>query len=129
MDIVFLIGRILLGGFFLMSGINHFTHLQMMTGYAAAKKVPAPAASIIISGIMLVLGGLSLILGAWPRIGALLIAIFLIAVTPAIHNYWTVSDPQQRMAEQVNFMKNIALLGASLMLLAGTCGWPLSLGR
>ncbi len=127
MDVLFLIGRILLGGFFLMSGLNHFTKAQMMAGYAGSKKVPVPAVAVVGSGVLIVLGGLSLILGAWPRIGALLIAVFLVFVTPAMHDFWTVSDPQQRMGEMINFLKNMALLGAMLMLLAGLTQWPLSL--
>ncbi len=129
MNGLFLAGRILLGGFFLISGLKHFTQLKMMTGYAASKKVPAPAAAIAGSGILIVLGGASLILGLWPQIGALLIVVFLVSVTPAMHNFWTVADPQQRMGEMINFMKNMALLGASLILLSGVCGWPLSLGH
>jgi hypothetical protein len=44
-----------------------------------------------------------------------------------MHNFWKLEDPQSRMAEKINFMKNTALVGAILMLLAIPSPWPLSL--
>jgi hypothetical protein len=44
-----------------------------------------------------------------------------------MHNFWKLEDPQLRMADKINFMKNMALLGAILMLLAIPSPWPLSL--
>jgi len=57
--------------------------------------------------------------------------VFLAGVTPQMHNFWTVSDPMQRMGEMTNFMKSVALLGAALALLklAEMQPWPYSLGR
>jgi putative oxidoreductase len=121
--ITFLIGRILFGGFFFLSGLNHFTKRAMYTQYAASKRVPSPGASVIISGLLIVLGGLSVLLGAWTGVGLFLILIFLATVTPKMHNFWTIADPSQRMAEQVNLMKNVALFGAGLIMLSI---WPLS---
>jgi len=121
--ITFLIGRILFGGFFLISGFNHFAKRAMYTQYAASKRVPTPGASVIVSGLLIVLGGLSVLLGAWTGVGLFLILIFLATVTPKMHNFWTIADPGQRMAEQVNFMKNLALFGAGLIMLGI---WPLS---
>ena len=42
MQYLFLAGRVLYGGFFLLAGIDHFRHVGMMTPYAAAKGIPAP---------------------------------------------------------------------------------------
>lgn len=121
--ITFLIGRILFGGFFLLSGLNHFTKRAMYTQYAASKRVPAAGASVAVSGLLLVLGGVSVLVGFWPRIGLVLILLFLAVVTPRMHNFWTISDPSQRMAETVNLMKNLALFGAALLMQSI---WPVS---
>lgn len=126
---IFIIGRILFGGFFILSGINHFQHASTMTPYATSKGVPAAKAAVIASGILILLGGLSVLVGMWPQIGALLIAIFLIIVTPKMHPFWKASDPTQRMNEKINFMKNVALLGATLLIGVIPSPWPLSLGR
>ena len=127
MNIVLLIGRIILGGFFLYGGIHHFTSLEYMAGYAKMKGTPAPKAAVAGTGLLLVLGGLSLLLGALPMIGCILLLIFLFGVSPVMHNFWSIQDPQQRAGEMVNFTKNIALGGAVLMILTMPGPWPLSL--
>lgn len=104
-DILLLIGRILYGGFFLIGGVNHLTKITSYKQYSASKGVPAPAVAVGVSGLLILLGGLSVLLGFWPYIGLLLIAIFLVGVTPKMHAFWSVSDPMAKMGEQVNFMK------------------------
>jgi putative oxidoreductase len=126
--IAFLIGRIFVGGFFIIAGINHFANHGMMTGYAKMKGTPAPAAAVAGSGLLLLLGGLSLLLGFHPTIGVILLAIFLIPTSFLIHNFWAVQDPQAKMNDMVNFEKNIALLGFLLMTLLIARPWPMSLG-
>src|SRR6516164_11439871 len=110
-DIAFLIGRAIVGGFFLMSGFNHFAQLNMMTGYAKSKGVPAPALAVGGSGVFLLLGGVSLLLGYHPTIGAGLLVIFLLSSSFGIHNFWKVQDQQAKMGEMINFLKNLGLLG------------------
>jgi len=125
---LFLAGRILYGGFFLLSGIGHFRHVSMMTPYAAAKKVPAPHLSVLASGLLLVLGGLSILLGVRPTLGVLCLTLFLLPTSFLMHNYWAVPDPATRQSDTVNFKKNIGLLGGAWMLLLIPQPWPMSLG-
>lgn len=129
MELLLLLGRIIFGGFFIMSGINHFANLQMMSGYAGSKNVPAPGAAVAVSGVMLLVGGLSVVFGVLPVLGLLVLILFLVPTSLLMHNFWAIEDPQQRMGEQVNFMKNMALIGASLALMYGAGDWPLSLGQ
>jgi putative oxidoreductase len=68
-NIAFLIGRIIAGGFFLTSGINHLAKLSMMAGYAKSKDTPAPEIAVGSTGALLILGGASLLLGYHPTIG------------------------------------------------------------
>lgn len=101
MEWVLLIGRI----FFVMSGINHFVNMGMMAGYAASKGAPAPRAAVAVTGVMLLAGGLSVVFGVLVVIGLIL---FLVPVAVIMHNFWAVRE-EQKMVEQVNFMKNVAL--------------------
>lgn len=123
-EILFLIGRIILGLFFINSGFNHFSNLGMIAGYAGSKKIPLPKFSAFISGLFLLFGGLSILLGVYQIIGIILIAIFLLFAAFFIHNFWAISKEQRQM-EKVNFMKNLALVGALLMLLQ-IQNWPYS---
>ena len=128
-NIAFLIGRVIVGGFFLMNGFNHFAQLNMMSGYAKSKGVPAPALAVGGSGVFLFLGGLSLLLGYHPTIGAALLVIFLLGVSFGIHDFWTVQDQQAKQGEMINFLKNMAILGLLLMTLATPRPWLMSLGH
>ena len=125
-EVLFLVGRLIAGGFYIKSGVNHFLHLDDMTGYAKSKKVPLAKWGVMVSGLMLLLGGVSVLLGAYTKIGVFLISLFLLAVNVKMHNFWTL-DQEQKRAEKMNFMKNLALLGSALMWLAITAPWPLSL--
>ena len=64
----------------------------------------------------LLLGGASILTDVKPRAGLGLLAVFLLGVTPTMHAFWADEDPQQRMGNQINFLKNLALLGSVLML-------------
>lgn len=114
---LFLIGRILFGGYFIMSGIKHFKHKDSMKGYAASKGVPFPEFAVLGSGLIMVLGGLGVVFWAYHTLALVLLLLFLVPVTMTMHAFWDVKDPQMRMAEEINFYKNIALAGAILMLL------------
>jgi len=118
MNAIVLIGRILFGGFFLMSGINHFAKLEAMTGYAKYKKLPAAKLGVLLSGLMLVIGGLYIVLGYYADLGALLIAIFLVLASVIFHNFWTESDATAKQTEMMNFMKGFALAGGALIIFA-----------
>jgi len=125
---VLIAGRLLFGGFFLYSGIHHFLDASSMVSFAAAKGVPFPEAAILLTGVMLVIGSLSVLLGYRPHIGAGLIALFLIGVTPVMHNFWTEQGPA-RMSDMMNFTKNVALLGGACFVAAVPEPWPASATR
>jgi len=124
---IFLVGRLLLGGFFIYSSVGHFSNASMMAGYAQTKGVPSPKAAVIFSGLLLLIGGLSILLGVYPTIGTIALAAFLIPVTFMMHAFWKVQDPMAKMGETVNFTKNLALLGAALILLGVPQPWVVSL--
>jgi len=110
-------------------GFNHFAQRNMLIGYAKSKGIPAPALAVGGSGVLLLLGGLSLLLGYHPTIGVALLVIFLLGVSFGIHNFWTIQDQQAKIGEMTNFLKNMAILGLLLMTLAIPGPWPMSLGR
>lgn len=116
MSLFFLLGRLLYGGYFVMMGIKHFRDRQMMVGYAKSKGMSAPMAGVILSGVLLVLSGVSIITGFWIKGAVAFLVVFLLLVSLIMHAFWKDTDPMTKMSNQVNFMKNMALLGATLML-------------
>jgi uncharacterized membrane protein/uncharacterized membrane protein YphA (DoxX/SURF4 family) len=105
------LGRAIFGGYFLFSGIHHFMDRRMLAEYARTKGAPLPNAAVLGSGSLILLGGLSVLTGVRPKLGASLIALFITGVSPKMHDFWAVDDQQERMQEFVNFTKNIALIG------------------
>ena len=122
----FLIGRLLFGGFFLFNGVNHFKQRKMMSQFAGAKGVPVPNLAVAASGVTLILGGASILLGVKPKLGAAALVGFLAGVSPVMHNFWADQDPSERMHNMVDFTKNIALLGGAMALMGMDEPWPLS---
>ncbi|MBF6227026.1 DoxX family protein [Nocardia abscessus] len=118
MDIVVLIGRVLFAVLFLTSALGHFTRTEAMAGYAQSKGVPMAKASVLGSGVLFGLGGLSVLLGVWADLGSLLLAITLLSTAVVMHRFWQESDPEGKQGEMIQFNKDLALTGAALMLFA-----------
>src|ERR1051325_4231134 len=129
MRAAFLLGRAIFGGFFIQNGLRHFRENKSLSQYAASKGVPNAEAAVAASGALVLAGGLSVLAGAKPRQGLAAILGFLLPVTLQMHRFWDVQDPGQRMNEQVNFMKNTAIMGAALMLMQIPQPWPWSVDR
>lgn len=116
MDVVILIGRILFVALFFGSAFGHLTQTSAMAGYAQSRGVPAATAAVAGSGVLMLLGGFSVLLGIWADLGALLLLVFLVPTAVLMHGFWSETDPQTKQTEQIQFMKDMALAGASLML-------------
>lgn len=123
MDTVFLIGRIIFGGYFIMSAWSHIMKIDGLAGYAASKGIPFPKAMVFLSGVLLLLGGLGIVFGIAPEASLALLIIFLVPVSFKMHAFWKETDPNAKMSERIAFMKNAALIGALLMLYAIPVPW------
>ena len=126
---LFLVGRVLVGFFFLVMGLNHFGNLAEMTAMVSAEGIPAPAVAVIVSGILLVLAGVSFIVGFHPPMGVLAAALFFVPVTLVMHDFWSFEETEARWQELNTFLRNVGLLGAVLVFLAIPRPWPMSLDR
>ena len=82
MRYVALVGRILFSAIFIIAGFGHFTQAEI--GYAAQQGVPFASLLVPASGVMAVAGGLSILVGYYARVGAVLVAVFLVPVTLAL---------------------------------------------
>jgi len=117
-DVVALIGRILFAAIFLASSYGHFTQAEAMAGYAGSKGVPQPKLAVFAGGAVMLIGVLLIVLGIWADLGALLLVVFLLPTAFLMHAFWRETDGQAQQQEQVHFMKDVSLAGASLLLFA-----------
>ena len=124
MKLIILLGRILFSFIFLKAGFDHFSKESI--GYAAAQGVPAASFFVPVSGILAIIGSISIILGYKAKAGAWLIVLFLVPVTLMMHNFWTLTDPMMKQMQMAMFLKNVSMLGGALLITYFGSG-PLSL--
>lgn len=122
---VIFLGRFLFVLIFVMSGFTHFS--KQTIAFAASQGVPVASLLVPASGLLALLGGLSILFGYRAKLGAWLIALFLVGVTP-MHKFWGISDPMMQQMQMVIFMKNLAMLGGALLITQFGSG-PWSLDR
>jgi len=107
-----LVGRILFFLLFIMAAAGHFKPETI--AYAASQGVPLASLAVPASGLLALLGGLSIALGYKARWGAIALVAFLVPVTVTMHNFWAVTDPMMQQLQMSMFMKNLALIGGAL---------------
>jgi len=112
-----LVGRILLALIFIASGFGKITGFEGTVGYIASKGLPLPQLGAIIAIIVELGGGILLVIGYKARWAALTLAIYTLAAGLIFHNYWA-AEAAQKMAQQINFWKNISITGGMLMVFA-----------
>ena len=108
------LGRALFAAIFILASFHHFSADTI--AYAAHHHVPLASVAVPLSGVVALIGGLSILLGAYARVGAWLVVLFLVLVTPAMHDFWNVADPMMRAAQMANFLKNVSMLGGALLI-------------
>jgi putative oxidoreductase len=123
--IVTLLGRLLITPIFLIAGYRHITGFSQMQG-AVAKGfgnigITLPEwAQVLFLGIacvFLVAGGLMVLFGWQARLGALLLILFLLGVTPTLHAFWAMPAEQFDM-QLIQFEKNLGLIGGLMFIMA-----------
>src|SRR5258706_14805938 len=111
MKITTLVGRLLYSLIFLAAVPGHFKSETI--AYAAAQGVPLANLAVPASGVLALLGALSVALGYRTRWGAAALVAFLAPVTFAMHAFWNVSDPMMHQLQLIMFMKNVGLVGGA----------------
>lgn len=128
MEIAFLVGRIIVGLYWLMGAVNHFTQIKNMVPYAKMKNVPLAEIAVPGTGVLLLVAALSIITGFYPIVAVAALVVFLVPVTFMMHNFWTIEDPMAKMTDMIMFTKNMSMLGYTLILLGIPQPWAFSLG-
>ncbi|MEZ4156719.1 MAG: DoxX family membrane protein [Candidatus Paceibacterota bacterium] len=125
MEILFLIGRIILGGFFIKNGIDHFGKFEKKVGYARVRNLPLPVLSVAASGVVLLLSGIGIVLGVYTSLAISAMIALLLLIAFLLHPFWRMSG-SERVGEYHSFMNVMAIVGALLMVLYMSAGlyWP-----
>lgn len=113
----FRVGRWLYGGVLAVMALDNLRNREQMVGYAESKGAPAPERTVPAVSASLLVGAVGVALWRFPRAAASAVAAFFLAVTPVMHDFWALDDPEEAQQEQIHFLKNAALLGAALAFL------------
>ena len=126
-EIAFLFARVIFGGVLAFTGMSHFANAEETIGYAEFKGVPAPTLSVLGSGGLLVFGGLSIVTGVVPTVGAGALAVFLLVSAVTMHDFWN-AEGEDAESEMTSFLKNLYGTGSALAFLAlAGVPWPYAL--
>lgn len=116
-DALSLIGRIFLAAIFVVLGFGKISGFEGLVGQIASKGLPAAQAFAAATIVIEVGVGLMLIAGWKARWAALLLAVFTAIVTFFFHNFWAVPEAQ-KLGQQIHFLKNLALIGGLMFVMA-----------
>jgi len=114
-------GRALYSGILAYMAIDGFRNNEKRVEIAAKSGVPLPEVAVPFATAMLLVANLGILLWKYPRASAGAVVLFFLGTTPVIHDFWTM-EGEDRQANKINFLKNCALLGCSLILLDEAAG-------
>jgi putative oxidoreductase len=115
--IVVLAGRLLFAAFFgLVAARSHIRMSPMFEGGARSAGFPVPALAGWPSGIWLALASVSVGLGIWPDVGALMVGVWVVVAAAYFHRFWQLEDEQQKSLQSQLFWRNGIALAASLLM-------------
>jgi putative oxidoreductase len=134
-----LLGQVILGGFFIVAGLNQVVDKDRLGKWTDSKGVPYASALVVISGLAVIVGGAAIIADPFvaqntATIGVVILVAFLIVITPIMHNFWRMAESEgiysveatdggevytlpPQPNELSKFLQNIGLIGALLALL------------
>jgi len=110
------LGRTLYAGILAYMAIDGFRNNDKRVAVAEEKGVPMPDLLVPLVTGMLFVANLGILCWKLPRASAGAILVFFLGTTPAIHDFWTM-EGNERQANKINFLKNVALMGGAILLL------------
>jgi putative oxidoreductase len=114
-DELLLIARVLLVILFVLFGWNKLTGFSGTIAYMTTEGAPLPTVAAVIAVVMEFAVGIAIGLGFYTRPLAYLLALYTLATAFIGHHYWTMPDAE-RMANMINFYKNLSIAGGLLLL-------------
>ena len=113
-----LIGRGLLGLYFILPGISKITGFAKMSEYMAAHGVPFVSVLLVFTIILQLGCGAALVAGWRTQLAAFVLAGLTLVISIYMHNFWAMEEGMERAHEMQNFIKNMAIM-AGLLYVAG----------
>ena len=117
-----LLGRILVAAVFVLSGVNKMGNFAGTAAFMSSAGLPMAELLLVPTIAIEIICGLMLVIGWQTRFAALLLLLFMIPVTAVFHNPWAAADAAMAQQQMIHFLKNLAIMGGLLNLLAFGAG-------
>jgi putative oxidoreductase len=115
-DFLLLVARVMLGWIFVLSGWGKVLDVDRFIAGLERQNVPAATVLGYVGAISEFLGGLAILIGLSTRYAALLILLFTIVATLISHRYWEFTDPAAHRQQHTQFLKNLSIMGGTVLL-------------
>lgn len=112
-----LVGRILVAVIFLMSGYGKIVGYAGTASFMATSGVPMVPLLLPLAIVAELAGAAMVIAGFQARLGALALIAFTVVATLVFHRFWILTGMDAYM-QQIQFMKNLGLIGGLLLIVA-----------
>lgn len=113
-----IVGRVLLGGLFVVSGIHHFGQLGPLTEACRARRVPWPRQSLVLASLFQIVVGLMLMIGLFVPWAAAGLILFTLVASVVMVDFWN-QEGERRQGSINVWLSNLALIGG-LMIASAT---------
>jgi putative oxidoreductase len=122
-DICLLLGRLLMGSYFILPGLQKISSYQAMTDYMLMHSVPATAFLLPLTIVLQVSLGLAIIVGFKGKFAAFVLAGLTLVISIYMHDFWSMAESVERTHETQNFFKNMGIMAGLLMMSSAGTGW------
>ena len=122
-NICLLLGRLLLGTYFILPGLQKISNYQGTTDYMLAHSVPATASLLPVTIALQIILGLAIIIGFKGKFSAFILAGLTLVISVYMHDFWSMVEGLARTHETQNFFKNMGIMAGLLMISSIGTGW------
>ena len=118
-----LLGRLLMGTYFILPGIQKITGYEKMTEYMLAHDVPAIGVLLPLTIVIQIAAGIAIIVGFKGKFAAFILAGLTLVISIYMHDFWTMTEGMERAHETQNFFKNMGIMAGLLVMSNIGTGW------
>lgn len=118
-----LLGRLLMGTYFILPGIQKITGYEKMTEYMLAHDVPAISVLLPLTIVIQIAAGIAIIVGFKGKFAAFILAGLTLVISIYMHDFWTMTEGMERAHETQNFFKNMGIMAGLLVMSNIGTGW------
>jgi putative oxidoreductase len=122
-NIGLLLGRLLMGTYFILPGLQKITNYQTITDYMIAHSVPVTTILLPMTIVIQIIAGIAIIIGYKGKLAAFVLAGLTLVISIYMHDFWNMLESLERTHETQNFFKNMGVMAGLLFVSSMGTGW------